>query len=138
MLNNKECVQIYHTSIASDVNQCLGKCRVKCSSTMAIRGENSRRAFSIATALEGNTTTFLQKNFKNKEVKQLILHSDDKYDNASYLLAKEEILHKKKGYILILAENKNLHIHVLSRLKQYCCKCSMIKHMQPLKLLNSA
>lgn len=47
------------TSIASDVSQCFGKCLVKCSSTTASRGENNRRAFSIATAREGNTVTFL-------------------------------------------------------------------------------
>lgn len=49
----------YITLTAKDVNQFLGRWRVKCSSTIARRGENNRRAFSIATALEGKTTTFL-------------------------------------------------------------------------------
>ena len=47
-----------HTLIAKLVSHCLGKCRVRCSSTIARCGENNRRAFSIATALEGKMTTF--------------------------------------------------------------------------------
>jgi hypothetical protein len=46
--------------MAKEVSQLLGSCRVKCSSTIASRGENKRNALSIATALDGNTTMFLQ------------------------------------------------------------------------------
>jgi len=67
--NTKAC--LFHTSSAEDVNHSLGKCRVRCSSTTARRGENKRRAFSIAAVLEGKMTTFLHK--IEKEV-NIVLH----------------------------------------------------------------
>ena len=59
----------YTTLTAKDVNQFLGRWRVRCSSTIARRGENNRRAFSIATALEGKTTTFLYKEWNKMSQK---------------------------------------------------------------------
>ena len=58
--------EIDHTLIVKLVNHCFGKCLVRCSSTIARRGENNRRAFSIATALEGKTTTFLRNKWRRK------------------------------------------------------------------------
>lgn len=54
--------------MVKDVSQCLGKCLVKCSSTTASCGEKRRRAFSIATAREGNTVTFLLHKIYNVSV----------------------------------------------------------------------
>jgi len=53
-------IETEYTSISKDVIHCLGRFLVRCSSTMARCGENSRKEFSIATVLEGNTTTFLK------------------------------------------------------------------------------
>lgn len=55
-----------HTVIVKLVNHCLGRCRVRCSSTTARRGENNLRTFSIATALDGKTTTFWIGNGRRK------------------------------------------------------------------------
>lgn len=57
-MEEKEGTAQVHTSITRDVNHFLGKCLLKCSSTMASRGQNSLRAFSIAVTLDGNTMTF--------------------------------------------------------------------------------
>lgn len=54
--------------MAKEVSQLLGSCRVKCSSTIASRGENNHNALSIATALDGDTTMFLQKKKADSEM----------------------------------------------------------------------
>lgn len=64
IIENKS--EIDHTLIVKLVNHCFGKCLVRRSSTIARRGENNRRAFSIATALEGKTTTFLRNKWRRK------------------------------------------------------------------------
>lgn len=64
--------------MAKEVSQVLGSCRVKCSSTIASRGENNRNALSIATALDGNTTMFLQtKKKKNRLRSDYMLPMED-------------------------------------------------------------
>jgi len=66
---------LFHTSRVEDVNHCLGKCRVRCSSTTARRGENKRRACSIAAVLEGKMTTFLHKIAKDEV--NIVIHYMD-------------------------------------------------------------
>lgn len=93
------------TSILSEVNHCRGRCRVRCSSTMARRGENKRRAFSMATALDGKTTTFFTRNGNRLVVRDAVLHKHlirkNTYCNTSP--------NRKTIYLDVLSTNKEIH-----------------------------